>query len=269
MYFIWTLDKAIKEAQRINARNMNVSLSYLPVQTKKSKDVEKNTEAYLKILDKIKSMGLSADITLKLHQFGIYGFEKAMYEEVGKVVSYAEHLGILVWIDMERVETVDKTIELFQALRQNHKNVGICLQTCLRRTKEDMERLLADRVPMRLVKGGFYNEYDIKNWEDVTENFSKLMEYMLEHSDKPCIATHDTKLIEKAKKIIQEKNISNAEFQFFYGVKNNLAKQLQNEGFKAVIYIPFGNFFGYMWYGIHTFLNVRNIERILHFKKIF
>ena len=76
-------------------------------------------------------------------------------------------------------------------------------------------------------------------------------------------------LIKKAKISIKEKNIRNAEFQFFYGVKNRLAKELRNEGFKTTIYIPYGNLISYVWNGFHTFLNFRNIQRILHFKKIY
>ncbi len=270
MYFIWTLDKAIREAHRIRQENMDVSISFLPVQTREKKDVIRNTETYLRIIDRIKSENLSrTEITLKLHQFGVYKYKDFMTENVEKVVEYASARGVFVWVDMERMDTVDTTIELFNQLIQKYKNVGICLQSCLKRTEKDMHTLLINRVPLRLVKGGFYYPYDIKDWSKVTENYSNLIEHLLLNSDRPCIATHDLDLIEKAKKIIQEKNITNAEFHFFYGVKNDVAKRLADNGFTACIYIPFGNLFSYMWHGWYTFDNLRNLQRILRFKKIF
>lgn len=268
MYFIWTLDKVIKEAHKIQSKGIDISISFLPVETKTKEDILINTKTYIEILERIKSEGLRGDATLKLHQFGVYKYKDLMIENVGKVVAHAEKLGIFIWVDMERPDTVDATIELFNNLIKKYKNVGICLQTCLKRTESDMQKLLVNKVPMRLVKGGFYVPYDITEWSKVTENFSKLMEYMLEHSDRPCIATHDIGLIEKAKQIIKDKNIKNAEFQFFYGVKNDIAEKLSSEGYKAAIYIPYGNLFTYIWNGFRTFDMNRNIQRVLRFKNI-
>ncbi len=268
MYFIWTLDKVIKEARVIQSKNIDISISFLPVETKTKEDVLKNTKTYIEILERIKAEGIKGEATLKLHQFGVYKYKDLMQEQVDKVVAHADKLGLFIWVDMERMETVDATIELFNDLIKRYTNVGICLQTCLRRTEKDMHTLLVNRVPTRLVKGGFYYPYDITDWSEVTDNFSKLMEYMLEHSDRPCIATHDTALIEKGKQIIKEKNIQNAEFHFFYGVKNEIAEELVSEGFKASIYIPYGNLFSYIWHGFRTFDNLRNIQRVLRFKKI-
>ncbi len=268
MYFIWTLDKVIQEAHRIQSKNIDISISFLPVETKTKEDVLINTKTYIEILDRINSEKLHGDATLKLHQFGVYKFPELMKENVEKVVAHANKLGIFIWVDMERPDTVDITIELFNTLRKNYKNVGICLQTCLKRTEGDMHELLKTRTPMRLVKGGFYIPYDIHDWSKVTENFSKLMAYMLENSDRPCIATHDVGLIKEAKEIIKEKNIKNAEFQFFYGVKNNVAEKLSSEGYRTAIYIPYGNLFSYIWHGVHTFDINRNIQRVLRFKDI-
>ena len=268
MYFIWTLDKAIKEVKKRNKNKLDTCISFLPVKTRNREEVMRNVQVYLKILDRIKTEGLNSEITLKLHQFGVYGNRELMAESVEAVVKYAEKLGNFVWIDMEKEDTVSVTIEIFQKIREKHKNVGICLQTCLKRTEADIKNLLAKRVPLRLVKG-FYLPYDIKNWSEVTENFSRLMEILLLGSDRPCIATHDLALVEKAKNIIREKNIANAEIQFFFGVREKLARELVKGGFKTVIYVPFGNIITYLLRGLFTFDNLRNIQRLLRFKKIY
>ncbi|MEK7190266.1 MAG: proline dehydrogenase family protein [Patescibacteria group bacterium] len=89
------------------------------------------------------------------------------------------------------------------------------------------------------------------------------------YSDRPCIATHDLALIEKAKNIIKKQNIKNAEIQFSFGIREKLAQELVQEGFKTIIYVPYGNIITYLSKGLFTFDNVRNIQRLLRFRKIY
>lgn len=267
MYFLWNLDKAVKEVKKINGNKLDACISFLPIKTQNKNHVRKNTDTYFKILDEIKNKGLNSEITLKLHQFGVYGDKDFMLKNIIQIIEYTDKLGNFVWIDMERPDTIDITIEVFKKIRATHTNVGICLQSCLKRTERDMKNLLKDRVPLRLVKG-YYLPYDVKPWSEVTNNFSILMEFLLENSDRPCIATHDIGLLEKAKKIIKDKNIKNAEIQFFYEVNDKLARVIKKEGFNVSIYVPYGNFITYMFTGLFTFDNLHNLQRLLHFKKL-
>jgi proline dehydrogenase len=267
MKFLTNLDKAAQVVQSINRKGIATSLSYLPVVARTEPEVEQNRQMYLDMLNRIKHGKLDSDVTLKLHQFGVYKSMKIAQQAISSVVAEAERLGNFVWIDMERKITVEAAIEIFDNIYENHKNIGICLQAYLARTEADMKYLLQRRVAMRLVKG-FYKPSDFKDWSRVTENYSRLMEILLEKSDRPCIATHDLTLVEKAKKIIREKDIKQAEIQFFRGVRDDLAMHLVKENFKVRLYVPFGNVFKFFLKGLTTFDNYHHFQRLLGFKKL-
>jgi proline dehydrogenase len=139
--------------------------------------------------------------------------------------------------------------------------VGICLQAYLKRTERDLKLLGAHKSPIRMVKG-FYNDRDFNTWEEVTQNYFRLLPILLTQSSYPAIATHDEKIINEAKKIIREKNITNAEFQFFLGVRDDLVQQLVKEGFRVRVYIPYGNFWRFLLKGLRTFDILHGLERL-------
>jgi proline dehydrogenase len=262
-----SLIKAVQLVKEFNRNNIACSLSFLPVKKEDENKIREEVLEYKKLIKKIKEEGLNCDITLKLHQFGIYG-NKAFCEQcILEVAEYAKYNGVFVWIDMELPDTVSTTIEIFKRINKKHKNTGIAMQANLKRTEHDMKELLKDRVPMRLVKG-FYKANDFSTWQEVTDNYSKLMEYLLSHSTRPCIATHDLALIEKAKEIISKNKINDAELQFFNGVRNDLAQNLSEEGFKTRIYIPYGRVWKFLLTGLNSFDIKRHLQRIMHLKVI-
>lgn len=148
------------------------------------------------------------------------------------------------------------------------KNTGICLQACLKRTENDLKSLLEENAAIRLVKG-FYSNYNIPRWNDVTKNYLKLMKILLLKCPKPAVATHDLELIDEAKKLIKKYNLKNAELQFFRGVREELALELADEGYNVRIYVTYGNTVMFLLKGIPTFDKLRNLQRFLYFRKIF
>ena len=261
------LNKTLDIVKDFNKDNVACSISYLPVRKDDAADIHKEILEYYKLIDKVHSQKLNADVTLKLHQFGIYANPHLTQEAVTKIARYAHKNNVFVWVDMEMPETVHDTIAVFKAVHKKYKNTGIALQAYLRRTEGDMKDLLKNRVPIRLVKG-FYVAKDFDTWKEVTNNYEHLMEYLLMHSDKPCIATHDLKLRTKAKEIIKKHKIKNAEIQMFNGARNELAKEEALEGYSVRIYIPYGHVFKFVVDGWRTFDMLRHIQRILGFKTI-
>ena len=260
------LTNAIDHVKEYNSKGVHCSLSFLPVRANNEKIVDKNVKEYLKILDRIHKKKLDCDVTLKLHQFGAYVSKDLAEKAVTRIVKHANKRKIVVWIDMESNVTTDMTIEIFNNIYKKYKNAGICLQAYRKRTEEDMRDLLKKKVRMRLVKG-FYHGCDFKTWDEVTRNYSKLMEYLLLHSKHPAIATHDLKLIAKAKRLIKKHKIKNAEFQFFKGVRDDLAEKLAKQGFNVRIYIPYGDIYQFIIKGILTFDISRHAQRLLEFSR--
>lgn len=260
------LTDALKKTERFNEKGVGTCISFLPIAKTDPKLIKKEVEEYFKVLSIIHKKHLNSEVTVKVHQFGALENPQRAAKAIGDIVKKAHELKCFVWIDMERPATVDFTIEVFEKLYDKFGNVGICLQAYLKRTESDLSRVLKRRAPVRLVKG-FYKWQDVKPWSKVTENFSRLIEPLIKGSSRPCIATHDAKLILKAKKIMLK--TGKGEFQFFHGVRDTLAESLAKEGFKTRIYLPYGNLIRYIFHGFPTFDNLRNIERLLHVKNIF
>jgi len=73
-----------------------------------------------------------------------------------RVVDYAAERDVFVWLDMEDYTTTDATLDAFEAETTRHDGgVGVCLQSNLRRTHDDLERLADLPGKVRLVKGAY------------------------------------------------------------------------------------------------------------------
>ncbi len=256
------LSHALQQVEKYNKQGISCSLSYLPVIKTGSNQIKREVEEYGRILEKISQNKLDCDITVKMHQLGIYGREGVAQAALDQIAFLAKQAGNFVWMDMERPDTVDATIEIFRVLSPKYENLGICLQAYLKRSERDMRLFLSRSVPIRLVKG-FYHQHDFDSWQTVSDNYQQLMQEILRKSLKPAIATHDLRLIEKAREIIKSEGIKNAEFQFFNGVRDDLARRLVKEGYKVRIYIPYGNLWRFLWKGLRTFDLFHQIERMV------
>lgn len=258
------LRSVLDEVRQYNAQGISCSLSYMAVTNNSRRLVKREVYRYIKILNGIAVSKVDADVTVKMHQLGIYIDEEFAYKAVEEIVISAVACKNFVWIDMYLPDTVDSTLRIFRELRKKYQNVGICLQAYLERTENDMHEMLKDRVPLRLVKG-FYKEYDFDRWEDVTENYEVLLEYMLTHSDRPAIATHDPDIIEKAKVTVKRIGAEKAEFQFFKKVRDDLAAELAKNGYHVRIYIPLGDFWKFFIAEVRTFDLWQNFKRLMNF----
>ncbi len=63
---------------------------------------------------------------------------------------------------------------------------------------------------------------------------------------RPAIATHDDRLIDQTR-LLSETRTAAFEFQFLYGVRNPLARELVGAGYPLRVYVPFGaNWYPYL-----------------------
>ncbi len=96
----------------------------------------------------------------------------------------------------------------------------------------------------RLCKGIYIEPEAIayKDKQAIRDNFMKALEEILKNGNYVGLATHDKYLIDDSYKLIKELNISKDkfEFQMLLGVREDLRNKINNDGFKIIIYVPFG-----------------------------
>jgi proline dehydrogenase len=158
-------------------------------------------------------------------------------------------------MDMENSPYTTLTIDLYRKLRKEFTNVGVVLQSYLRRTPDDVDSLLAEgnangvRTNVRLCKGIYVEAETIafQVRKEVQDNYLKCLEKLLAAGAYVGIATHDDVLINGAKQLIKKYGLGKEEFEFqmLLGVRENVRDGLIREGFRLRVYVPFGE----DWYG--------------------
>ncbi|MCU1233043.1 MAG: L-proline dehydrogenase, partial [Candidatus Solibacter sp.] len=167
---------------------------------------------------------------------------------VDRLVRRAAELGAFVRVDMEASEYTDRTLTLVRTLFQRYGTVGVVIQSYLRRSKQDIEQLCAEKIRVRLCKGAYLEPASVAFPEkaDVDRSYVELTEYLLAHGVYPAIATHDEAMIEATKKFAKANAIApdRFEFQMLYGIRRDLQRKLVAEGYRLRLYVPFGK----AWY---------------------
>jgi len=242
------LDDAIQVTRQLNAQGFLVALDYLGESTTRPEEAENAARQYIALLKRIAEAGVNACISIKLTQLGLdLGYDLCR-QHLECVLRTAHEHNNFVWIDMESSRHTDHTLDLFSELYPLYPNSGTVLQSYLYRTPSDLERLLALGARIRLVKGAYAEPREVAypDKHSVDRQFKLLMERLLECGREPAIATHDVRLIQHAKQYAAKIGLrkDQFEFQLLYGISRELQKRLVMEGYRTLIYVPYGE----QWY---------------------
>lgn len=235
---------AIGAALALNALGLKATIDNLGENARTAVGAERAAKEYISLLDDIKTSGADSQVSLKLTHMGIGLSKEIAKRNTEDVVRKAKELGNFVRIDMEGSAFTQATIDTFLELREKYTNVGVALQSALKRTVDDARLIASKGGSIRLVKGA-YKEPPLIAYadkEDVDRSFGLVMKELLAADARPAIATHDEKLIDKAKKFAVEKGIpkSSFDFEMLLGIKRKLQKRLSDEGYNVRIYVPYG-----------------------------
>lgn len=241
-----TLDAAVGVARDLNAAGMAATLDFLGEKTTSAAEAVAAARAYEGILQRIKAEGLNANASLKLTQLGL-DVDPVLTETLLRgVLERAEAVGTFVGIDMESSAYTDRTLDLYRALREDgHGNMEVVLQSYLRRSEADLDRLLPLRPRVRLVKGAYAEPPSVAypRKAEVDAAYRRLAERLLRESPDPAIATHDERLIEHTIEVAGRLGVDAArfEFQMLYGIRRDLQERLVARGYRMRVYVPFGS----------------------------
>ncbi|MDT7864756.1 MAG: proline dehydrogenase family protein [Thermoproteota archaeon] len=240
---------AINATRYANEKGMGVILNYLGEDIKDLDKVKRNLKEYILLLKFIKKYNLDSSISVKLTQIGLYINEKICEDNLSILLKEAKKYNIKVWLDMESSKYTSKTIEIYLKGLDIYRNLGIAIQAYLKRSLNDVNKILKHEGEIRLVKGA-YNEPEsiaYKKKSEINKNFLKLMEILYKNSNKFTIATHDEKLIYESIKL-NKIYAKNPTYAFLRGVRNDIKRYLLNYKFRVEEYIPYGEeWIGYIY----------------------
>jgi proline dehydrogenase len=240
-----TLDDAIAAARRIEAKGLHHTLDYLGESVRSMDAAAAAADAYRHIIETIVNVGIERNVSVKLTQLGLDVDRATCVDNLRRMLDPAQGTECFVRIDMESSAYTAVTLDIFETLwQQGYSQLGVVLQSCLRRSDGDLDRVNALGARVRLVKGAYNEPAEVayQKKADVDRAFARLMEKLFREGRYPAIATHDVDLIEEAKRLAMNVGLSRDafEFQMLYGIRRDLQTALAAEGYRVRIYIPFG-----------------------------
>ncbi len=240
-----TVEEAIRDARVLQERGMLLTLDYLGESVRTIEEAAAATQEYVRLMDVLVASGIERNVSLKLTQLGVDVDRATCVDNMRRILDPAARHGFFVRIDMEDSHYTDVTLEVFETLwQQEYRNVGVALQSALRRSDQDVQRMIELGVRVRLIKGA-YKEPPSAAYQqkaEVDAAFSRLMRLLLERGTYPAIATHDERLIAETRACAEERGLGRDrfEFQMLYGIRRDLQAALVAEGYRVRIYLPFG-----------------------------
>lgn len=237
----YTIDDAVKSAEDANSRKILAIINRLGEHTPDRKMIDAYSDEYLKLIDVIHADRIQGTISVKPSQLGL-ALEAPLFQDlVLKILRKAEDNGLFLWIDMENSPYTTATVDAYRDLLGSHKSVGMCLQSNMKRTENDLKDLLPRGAKIRLVKGAYPENGEIayKRRSDVDANYRRLMEILFDQGEFFAIGTHDGKLVEAAKEMSRDHK-AHFEFQLLKGIRDDLKPSLIDQGFRVSEYIPYG-----------------------------
>lgn len=244
-----TLSDALAVVKGLNESGMMATLDHLGENVASEEEARKAAKAYVKALHALAESGLDCNVSLKLTQMGLDVSRRLCIDNVRNILDSAKKRGNFVRLDMEGSSYAEKTLEIYKELVMDYRNVGVVIQSSLYRSGKDVEDLIGMGANVRLVKGAYKEPPSVAfpKKGDVDSNYAKLMGAMLStdaqrNGCKVAIATHDEKMIGKAREIIKNGSIpqKHYEFQMLYGIRRDLQRKLAEEGHPVRVYVPYG-----------------------------
>jgi proline dehydrogenase len=240
-----TVAEAIEAARAIEARGMTHTLDLLGESVTSLDGAYAATREYLAVLDAVVQAGIERNLSLKLTQLGLDVDRASAVDNLRRILERAEPAGFFIRIDMESSAYTDVTLDVFETLWQyGHRRIGVVLQSDLRRTEADLQRVNALGARVRLVKGAYREPKSVayQDKAEVDAAYARMLKVLLASGNYPAIATHDPAMIDLARTFARDRTIApdRFEFQMLYGIRRDLQKSLVDAGYRVRIYVPFG-----------------------------
>jgi proline dehydrogenase len=238
-----TLEDACRVVSRLNTAGKMATIDVLGEHIDEPEQARALVDEHDGVLDAIERNALDSNVSIKLTALGLTIDRDLCLENTEAVVEHAAESGNFVRIDMEESTHTTQTLEIYRELRgRGFDNVGVVLQSRLRRTLRDIRSLADLRPNVRLCKG-IYLEPPLvahQGYQEVRDNFVAALDLLLGGGSYVGIATHDEWLLERGLERVADMDREEYEFQMLLGVRELRGDKLVKEGHRLRIYTPYG-----------------------------
>lgn len=298
----------LPKLQRLAEAGIASTLDVLGESTLSAREADSYRDRYLALLDAVAEASVawhapdavrSPNVSVKLSALTAH-FEPAAPEAVARdilprflrILRRARELGAGIYVDMEQYRYRDLIHHVFaEAISspelQGWDGAGIVVQTYLRDALdaldwlEDLARRTGHHVPVRLVKGAYWDEervlarqlgHPIPVFEEKSAtdwNFERCTERLLRAWPRlrPAFGTHNPRSIAQAMVRAETAGLTaeDIEFQTLYGMAEGLRGAVAALGYRTRVYVPVGELIPGMGYLVRRLLeNTSNQSWVVH-----
>lgn len=250
------LDDALTAAGALKREGMSTILTHLGENLAALSEADAIVAHYIDAQERVQAAGIDAEMSVKLTQLGLDQSPEACYRNLARIADHAQTLRRSVWIDMEGSAYTDATLDLYRRLRRERANVGVCVQSYLRRTNQDLDTLLPLGAPIRLVKGAYREPASIAfaSKHEVDERYFQLATRLIGDEARRSgvfagFGTHDGALIARIQQHAASTGVPKDAFEFemLYGIRRETQTRLVADGYRLRVLISYGEFW-FPWY---------------------
>ena len=248
-------EDALAAAAHIAATGRGVIFTQLGESITRAEAAEKVRDHYLWLFDRIAETRLPAHVSVKPTQLGLDLSIGQCERRLLELAAKAEQTRSTLWLDMEDSAYVDRTLDLYRAIHEKHPATGVAMQAYLRRTADDLSKLMPLKPMIRLVKGAYDESARVafEKKSDTDRAYYDIASGMLEATrTRVCTSifgTHDSAVVsriaERAKALGVAKD--KYEIHMLYGIRDAAQRALAGEGHTVKTLISYGSAW-YRWY---------------------
>lgn len=248
------LEDALDAAERIRDLGISAIVTRLGENLTALSEATEVRDHYLDVYREVTRRGLDCWVSVKPTQLGLDLDPAYCSDCLETLAAEAETHDSQLWVDMESTDYVDATLELFRTLLATHSSVGLCLQSYLYRTDDDLSEMIDRSAAIRLVKGAYAEPPDraYPDKKDVDRKYLeqavRLVETARNGGATPGIATHDETLVEQIATVAEEGDPpAPFEIQMLYGIAEGAQVRWARQGRRVRVLISYGDAW-YPWY---------------------
>lgn len=254
-----SLDEALEAARGERSRGAGVLLTLLGENVASRDEAMGVSGHYRTVLERFRNGGMIApdgppsEVSVKLTHMGLDLGTEVAGEALEAILSHPDAGDGTVWVDMEDSSYVDRTLGIYLDLLPSHPKLGLCLQAYLRRTPEDLERVLGAGGAVRLVKGAYREPAEVAfpKKADVDRAYVELgrvlRERPPEEGRRHVLGTHDPSMVEAVLDGGDGADGRGLEVQMLYGIARETQQELLDRGVPFGVLISYGEHW-FPWY---------------------
>jgi len=246
---------AMQAAETLQSKGIGAVFTHLGENVNDASEAQQVTEHYLLALKQMQQRGLNAEISVKLTQLGLDISPELCFANLVAILSKVPGTST-VWIDMESSRYVDPTLDIYRQALQQFPATGICLQSYLFRTKDDVGKLIPLRPSIRLVKGAYSEPASaaFPKKSDVDESYLEIASELLRAKKNKQVGrctfgTHDLAMIRRITELAGSTAMpkKDVEIHMLYGIQRKEQERLAAEGWRSMVLIAYGHYW-YPWF---------------------